>query len=185
MRIRSNVLHFTLAMTTVLLQSMAFAAPVESTSLEVFKDTETPYWEVSVNCSGLDTPRTMTKGIEAKEWCSSEVISLCNENKFLLSQQLCDNDASQHVSSSTSDVALDEPLETQQENELDLVSASVNKESAKAVKVDTKNTNTTQKIDRDSLIREQIQIEEQRILIEQKRLELRRLELALEKDKFS
>jgi len=181
MRTRSNVLHFTLAMTTVLLQSMAFAAPVESTSLEVFKDTETPYWEVSVNCSGLDTPRTMTKGIEAKEWCSSEVISLCNENKFLLSQQLCDNDVSQHVSSSTSDVA----LETQQENELDLVSASVNKESAKAVKVDTKNTNTTQKIDRDSLIREQIQIEEQRILIEQKRLELRRLELALEKDKFS
>lgn len=173
---------------------VASAAPVKSMSLEVFKDTETPFWEVSVSCENVATPRTMNKALDGVKWCSSEITAMCDENKFSLSRQLCGDNYDQQLADfkSGKPLSLEAPIET---------TANVEAEPTPTLKTPTVVENTKPKVEsqtreelssageavasRDNLLKEQMQIEEQRILIQQKRLELRRRELALQKRQLS
>ncbi|MBL4671159.1 MAG: hypothetical protein JKX81_02775 [Arenicella sp.] len=74
-----------------------FAASVDSMSLDVFKDGPQRVWEVSVKCVGLTQPRVMHRPLDSDQWCSSDIGSLCDKNKFSLSRQLCSDNFSQQV----------------------------------------------------------------------------------------
>lgn len=167
---------------------IASAAPVKTISLEVFKDTETPFWEVSVSCENVATPRTMSKPLDGAKWCSSEITTMCDENKFSLSRLLCSDNFDQNLVNFKNGEPLSLPVETASVKSEQ--TASEKTENAKP-KVELKKLNNGVSSDvetvasRDNLLKEQMQIEEQRILIQQKRLELRRRELALQKRQLS
>lgn len=167
------------------------AAPVKSISLEVFQDSETPFWEVSVSCENLSTPRTMSKAIDGALWCSSEIAALCDENKFSLSRQLCSDNFDQQLvdfkngkplslSAATASVESEPKIPLETPESANSAQPKVELEKLNEPSIDAKSVAS-----RDNLLKEQIQIEEQRILIQQKRLELRRRELALQKRQLS
>lgn len=167
---------------------VASAAPVKTISLEVFKDTEIPFWEVSVSCENVATPRTMNKALDGVKWCSSEITSMCDENKFSLSRQLCSDNFSQQLVDFKNGKPLSLPIDTASAKSEPTTTAKA-PENAKP-KVEPKKPNELSSgveavASRDNLLKEQMQIEEQRILIQQKRLELRRRELALQKRQLS
>jgi len=179
----------------LMFQSYASAAAIKSTSLEIFRDSQTPFWEVSISCEGASEPRIMMKLINGTQWCSTDITTLCNENKFSLSQQLCDNEFFQRVS----DFKNGEPLKSSVNNTQSQGDKKAVEQIHQTPKVGIKENKSTvsnqnspvsalsaqDEIDRDSLLKEKMQIEEQRILIQQKRLELRRLELSLKKQQLS
>jgi len=192
----SLIFNAILLVNIIVFQSLASAAAIKSTSLEVFKDAQPPFWEVSISCEGVAKPRIMTRLLDSKFWCSTEIDKLCDENKFSLSQQLCDNNFDKRVS----DFLNGKPLEERTEKNLNKDGKTPTQETGKVKNLDSKESVKTIKnngnpkkitaiknnvVDRDSLIKEQIQIEEQRILIQQKRIELRRLELSLQKRKLN
>jgi len=188
------IMIVTCALTASQSTNFALAAPIKSTSLEVFRDTEPPMWEVSVHCEGESKPRVMTKALDSEQWCSNDITGLCDENKFSLSQQLCDNSVNQSVSDfSKGNTAADNDLKVESDTlrkHNDLIGTAEYKEAAKSVNINNGNIQTSAApantaIYRNNLLKEQIQIEEQRILIQQKRLELRNLELSLRKRQLS
>jgi hypothetical protein len=178
-------------------QSATFAAPVKTMSLEVFKDGPQRFWEVSVVCQGVTQPRVMLRPVDKDQWCSSEIGTLCDKNKFSLSRQICADDFSQQLANFNSgqavwlikvdpvavvpvdkDVAriVVEPATSQ-------VNSTMAKETtiAPATEVKVLAGQPTNVATKENLLKEQMQIEEQRILIEQKRLELRRKQIELQK----
>ncbi len=195
-------IHFKLILT--LLPAMlsfpitTLAAPVDSMSLEIFKDGPQRFWEVSVKCEGQTQPRVMLRPVDNDQWCSSEIGSLCDKNKFSLSRQLCSDNFSQQVANfkdgkpvsivSAENVNIapivdaevePEPLQNEVTN--DVTKAPINIET----QVSTPSRVPNQLVSKENLLKEQMQIEEQRILIEQKRLELRRKQLELQKRQLS
>lgn len=170
---------------------IASAAPVKTISLEVFKDVETPFWEVSVSCDNLASPRTMNKALDGVKWCSSEIKSMCDENKFSLSRQLCSDSFSQQLANIQNGKSLSQPVVTTSAEP-----EAVATDKAPAIVKNAEPTTGLKKrnkaasddgivASRNNLLKEQVQIEEQRILIQQKRLELRRRELTLQKRQLS
>lgn len=174
-----------------------FAVPVKSLSLEVFKDGQQRFWEVSVNCESLTQPRVMLRPVDKDQWCSSEIATLCNKNKFSLSRQLCSDNFEQQLANfqrgeSVSTVEAD-PIAVKPavETAIEAVTGTVDSKAESATTVSTDRvaklaaSDSTigqgQLASRENLVKEQMQIEEQRILIQQKRLELRRKELELQK----
>lgn len=168
----------------------ASAAPVKTISLEVFKDAETPFWEVAVSCENVATPRTMVKALDGVKWCSSEILSMCDENKFSLSRQLCNDNFEQQLVDFKNGKPLSQPAvvaNIEPEPTIAKVPVEANSEKPKAESQTPKSLSSAGEAvaSRDNLLKEQMQIEEQRILIQQKRLELRRRELALQKRQLS
>jgi hypothetical protein len=174
-------------------QVASFAAPVKSISLEVFKDGQQRFWGVSVACDGINQPRTMFRPVDKDQWCSSEIASLCDKNKFSLSRQMCADDFSQQLTNFRSGQAVTfvktDPVEVKP---VDKVVAEVIEPTAATVEpkatvaatdlnVKALATSLSKVASKESLLNEQMQIEEQRILIEQKRLELRRKQIELQK----
>lgn len=170
------------------------AAPVDSMSLEIFKDGPQRFWEVSVKCEGQTQPRVMLRPVDNDQWCSSEIGSLCDKNKFSLSRQLCSDNFSQQVANfkdgkpvsivSAEDVNIAPIVDAEVEPEPlqnDVTKAPINIET----QVSTPSRVPNQLVSKENLLKEQMQIEEQRILIEQKRLELRRKQLELQKRQLS
>jgi len=191
----SNLLGSIVIAATASLPLMASASPVKTISLEVFKDAKVPFWEVSVSCENVTSPRTMSKAIDGSQWCSTDIASMCNDNKFSLSRQLCNDNFSQQIV----DFKNGKPL-SQPDAETATIATKANNENAPAELVSTtqktgakeqakiaNNANSDDDVvtGRNNLLKEQMQIEEQRILIQQKRLELRRRELALQKRQLS
>ncbi len=166
---------------------VASAAPVKTISLEVFKDAETPFWEVSVSCENIATPRTMNKALDGVKWCSSEITALCDENKFSLSRQLCSDNYDQLLVDFQNGKPLSLPVVTANVEAEPTTTAKApadvqsSKPKAESQKSNDLSNDGEAIASRDNLLKEQMQIEEQRILIQQKRLELRRRELALQK----
>ncbi len=166
---------FFLIIGVLLAPNFVMAAPVESMSLEVFKDGTERSWEVSVNCESIDQPRLMSRPIDQDKWCSNEFKNLCDKNKFSLSRQLCDDNFGQQVANSENDEPSDQA-------KIDEASVEVEKSPAKIVRSANKAIDTSTPVaSREDLLKEQMQIEEQRILIQQKQIELRRRELSLQK----
>jgi len=185
-----KLISTTLSTSVFFISNAIIAAPVNSTSLEIFKDAESPFWEVSVNCENAQNPRIITKDIQEDQWCSSDISTLCDSNKFLLSQKLCSDNFDQ-IAKAVKD---GKPLEELRlENEAPKPPASSEKQVSSISNENVNNKKSSSKVVkkvepasprsviRENLIKEQIQIEEQRILIQQKRLELQRLELSLQK----
>jgi len=167
-----------------------FAVPVDSISLEVFKDGPQRFWEVSVKCEGLTQARVMLRRVDSNQWCSSEIGSLCNENKFSLSRQLCSDDFSEQVANfkeaRPTPIANVAPIDAKPVIEAKVRSERMEKPVTSAptnidAPVSTSTAVPNQLVSKENLLKEQMQIEEQRILIEQKRLELRRKQLELHK----
>jgi hypothetical protein len=171
-----------------------FAAPVDSMSLEVFKDGPQRFWEVSVVCEGQIHPRLMLRPVDKDQWCSSEIGSLCDENKFSLSRQLCSDNFNQQlvnhkegrpvltVKADPIDINPDigDNVDTKQLEPL-ATTPTTNSPVNAGTPPSTSTIAPIQVVSKENLLKEQMQIEEQRILIEQKRLELRRKQLELQK----
>ncbi|MFT4634977.1 MAG: hypothetical protein ACI854_001281 [Arenicella sp.] len=79
------------------LPNATLAAPVKSMSLEVFKDGPQRLWEVVVDCEAAVQARVMVRPIRNGQWCSFDIKTLCDKNKFSLSSQLCSNDFSRQL----------------------------------------------------------------------------------------
>lgn len=176
---------FFLVFGTLMLPNLVSAAPVKSISLEVFKDGAERFWEVSVNCEGLNQPRLMRHPIEDGQWCSNDIKNLCDKNKFSLSRKLCDDNFNQQVVNFQNS-----PLSTQANNGsvVSKIEKKPVEEIGKVAKTKTPSAiqvNRGQVASPENLLKEKMQIEEQRILIEQKRLELRRRELSLQKQQLN
>jgi hypothetical protein len=178
-------------------QSTSFAAPVKSMSLEVFKDGQQRFWEVSVVCQGITQPRVMLRPVDKDQWCSSEIGTLCDKNKFSLSRQICADDFSQQLANFNSGqpvslikadpVAVKSVDKDVAKKVVESAASQVNPKAAKettiapTAEVKVPAGQSTNVASKENLLKEQMQIEEQRILIEQKRLELRRKQLELQK----
>jgi len=161
-----------------LLYNTSTIAEVESMSLEKFKNIDGErYWEVSVLCQEDSAEKLMKRVVgEGNLWCSANDDSLCEENKFTLSQLLCgsqetNSDASSDTSAEIEQTTADEVATDSTNNETAALPSEIESSSAS---VDTETLKTR-------LLKEQVQIEEQRILLEQKRLELVQRELELKK----
>ena len=79
------------------LPNATLAAPVKSMSLEVFKDGPQRLWKVVVVCDTAVQARVMVRPVSNDQWCSLDIKTLCDRNKFSLSSQLCSNDFSQQL----------------------------------------------------------------------------------------
>jgi hypothetical protein len=159
-------------------------------SLEVFKDGPQRVWEVSVKCEGLEQARIMLRPVDNDQWCSDQIGSLCDKNKFSLSRQLCSDDFSQQLTNfklgKPVSIVNTDPTNVKPVVEVNVGSERLEKMDAKAPKnvetqVSTPSPAPNLLVGKENLLKEQMQIEEQRILIEQKRLELRRKQLELQK----
>lgn len=166
--------------------SNAEAAAVESMSLETFKDGPQRFWEVAVSCEGASQVRLMRRPVDGDQWCSGSLPTLCDQNKFSLSRQLCNYEqvAKPQDKARTPDLGNETDLSTLQARQ----SAPGSKGNKGTIPPITQPTATptlelapSQAVNREELRKEQMQIEEQRILIDQKRLEIRRRELQLQR----
>lgn len=153
------------------------AASVAKMSLEKFVDVASPYWHVDVTCSDRSDLRAMHRPIENEAWCAADAKELCDNNKYTLSTKLCDDSLANNT------VLASNAGKTQAAIKPDLDSDSIVKisDSPLSKTANKPNVSVAKKVTREDLLNEQVQIEEQRILIGQKKLELRRQELALQK----
>ena len=164
----------------------AYAAAVESMSLEEFIEAEQSYWRVSVQCENVDQARTIQKPITGDTWCASDAPTVCNENKFTASRMVCaDNFAQKVAGGDTAPVVTDPVPQTEFEAAPETTKAeTVSKPVAAPVTNPApaeQKTTKSKKLSKTDLLKEQNQIESQRILIQQTRLELQRRELELKK----
>jgi hypothetical protein len=151
----------------------ANAASVAKMSLEKFVDVAPPYWQVDVTCGDSNAVRAMHRPIEDEAWCAADAKELCDINKYSLSRKLCD-DSLTNVKLITTDASKTQATIKSQTDSNNAPKASGSSLAKTASK----------KITREALLNEQVQIEEQRILIGQKKLELRRQELTLQKSQL-
>ena len=180
---------FKIRLLTVLascLASQALAAPVESMSLETFKDGAQRFWEVTVKCEASSQARLMRRAVDGDQWCSSKLADLCDKNKFSLSRQLCsDNYTNQVANRENSNQLIDIiPKPSVVQAEKIVKTADVKPPAPISEKGPGVVSGFNRSTSREDLRKEQMQIEEQRILIEEKRLELRRKELDLQKQQL-
>ena len=63
----------------------------------MFKDGPQRLWEVVVDCEAAVQARVMVRPIRNGQWCSFDIKTLCDKNKFSLSSQLCSNDFSRQL----------------------------------------------------------------------------------------
>ena len=180
MCMKTGYLNFSvLAALVACLPTLTSAAGVESISLETFKDGDERTWEVNVKCNSEVEPRIMRRAVGSDEWCSADIVNMCDKNKFSLSQQLCDDNFAQRlVNSQNSDSSQSNSVERLGEQTSEQASTLLAGQGL------AKSDSTAEPVSRSDLIKEQMQIEEQRILIEQKRLELRRQELSLQRQQL-
>ena len=164
----------------------AYAATVESMSLEEFIEAEQSYWRVSVQCENVAQPRTIQKPIAGDTWCASDAPTVCNENKFTASRMVCaDNFTQKVVNGDSTKVSIDSAPNV--DATLSSDTAAVEAASEPTVSSTTAPEpieplmTEAKKLSKTDLLKEQNQIESQRILIQQKRLELQRRELELKK----
>lgn len=148
--------------------SLVEAAPVESMSLETFKDGPQRFWEVSVRCEAESQVRLMRRPVDEDQWCSSALATLCDKNKFSLSRQLCSDSYNAQIAKPqdnlrTSDLSTEDKMLA----------------ATQTMTPPTSELAPSMAASREDLRKEQMQIEEQRILIDLKRLEIRRRELQL------
>lgn len=153
------------------------AASVAKMSLEKFVDVASPYWQVDVTCSDGGDLRAMHRPIESEAWCAADAKELCDNNKYTLSTKLCDDSLADNT------VLASNTGKTQAATKSNLGSESTvaTPDSSLGKTANKPNVSAAKKTTREALLSEQVQIEEQRILIGQKKLELRRQELALQK----
>lgn len=153
-------------------------AEVSSMSLESFNGSgDVKYWEVSVQCAGDPQERLMRRVVgKGNPWCSSDNTDLCNESKFALSGAICGANTAVAVLKEETQVldSADDVVQSAQGDESELAA------QASQIALDMA-LDPTKEARRTALLREQVQIEEQRILIEQKRLELMQTELKLKR----
>ncbi|WP_147251052.1 hypothetical protein [Arenicella xantha] len=172
-----------MSMTAVLalVASNGANAAVDSMSLESFIEADAPYWEVSVVCENVDTPKLMRKPIAGNQWCSVESPSMCDENKYSISRQMCDDSSASAVADEAENSSAAAAPKATEQVSSEPAPAPVAADTTAPVEQSPKESVSTEPPTRAELMREQLQIEEQRILIEQKRLELQGLELELKK----
>lgn len=168
------------------------AEPVTSLSLEAFVETDSPYWEVSVKCESIDAPKLMRKPIQASLWCAVDDSTLCDEDKYALSRQMCgDTTASESAQEEPSQESpSSSPAAAEAPEAREIITDDTTEASAVPEPVTNTETNaadqssTTTLASRSQLMREKMQVEEQRILIEQRRIELQARELELKKQQI-
>ena len=183
----------------LLLGSQVSAAPVSSMSLEVFKEDDGRYWEVSVQCEGEAAPHLIRRSVESEQWCDAQNSAVCDTNKFSLSRTVCGETAEESNAAQAPAVATQQvPEQAAPEAQAPVTTAPPTVAATTAPKntepqATPESTAATPqveaapadapapKLSRAELLKEQMQIEEQRILIQQKRLELQRKELELKK----
>ena len=162
----------------MLLISWASNAEVSSMSLESFNGSgDVKYWEVSVQCVGDAREQLMRRVVgKGNPWCSSENTDLCNESKFALSEAICGANTAVAILKEESQVldSASDVVQSGQGDESELAA------QASQIALDM-TLDPAKEARRTALLREQVQIEEQRILIEQKRLELMQTELKLKR----
>ena len=144
--------------------SISQAQEVKKMSSERFIDAEPPYWQVTINCGDGNDTKVIKRPIDLQEWCSSEQENLCDTSKESLSDKLCNS----ATSTSVNKVAITEKPTSKGSN-------------IKHDMTQTTPSSAAKKQAREALLFEQLKIEEQRILIAQKKLELRSKEIALQK----
>lgn len=204
-----NTLRILLLCLGALTLTNAHAASVAKLSLENFIDAGKPYWEVNVTCTNSPLIRAMVRPIESETWCSADSSEYCDKNKYSLSRKLCNDNfttsiaseqtskTQSEVSNTTSSVVTDSSKASKNTMSKPIKRAPIKLENAATlpednktnVKKDVANKTQTAKVaavektsaSREELLLEQVQIEEQRILVGQKKLELRRKELAIQK----
>ncbi|GHA16827.1 hypothetical protein GCM10008090_28090 [Arenicella chitinivorans] len=171
---------------SVFIGMKAYAAAVESMSLEKFIEAEQSYWHVSVKCENVEQPRSMQKPITGDNWCASDAPTVCNENKFTASRMVCADNFAQKVSDDESAPIVTDPVPKSAASAApDTTKAETNSKPVAAPSPQPATTAPAsieaKKLSETDLLKEQNQIESQRILIQQKRLELQRRELELKK----
>lgn len=153
-----------IVITACLVAPTASMAEVKSMSLGKFKDVDgRRYWEVAVTCKGEPNEKLIRRSIgQRTPWCSVDDASLCDRTKSNLSKKICTSNTIAEATPAAASTSPAEEIEPAEQS----TALSATDEARKT-----------------ELLREQVQIEEQRILIEQKRLELIQDELALKKQK--
>lgn len=160
------------------------AAAVQSTSPEVFQDVDQGYWQVSIQCEGIETQKSMRRRIDQDQWCSTTEPNVCDDDKFSLSQRLC----SDNFGTSTNNVNNSNSALVDQNKQSAIgAGTSVSKNTVDVISSLGGNTEviSVKQMSREDLLKEQMLIEEQRILVKQKQLELRRRELSLQKRRLT
>jgi len=179
-------IKFVISSVFIFMMSTPANAKVGSMSLEKFKrQGDKRYWEVKVKCIGDSQTKTMQRIVSGKKtWCSIDEPGLCNTNKFALSQLICRSNktvakdnapSSEQLSQDSSAVEITEPIQANTQD------VDGSKDLVQQVWTETESEQNDKEALKTNLMREQVQIEEQRILVEQKRLELVQRELALKK----
>lgn len=123
-----------------------------------------------VRCLTGSQPRTIVRMDGVREWCDSEVKSICRANKLNAAKKVC---------SSSYRRALDEQLTGQPVAEPAKVTTKV--EPAKPAQVEP--VAAPVKVDSNAAQSELLEIEQKRVQIRQRQLELRKRELELEKQR--
>lgn len=180
-----NNIRVLLLCLTIASFSSANAANVADMSLEKFIDVATPFWQVEVSCTNSKLKPIMTRPIESDVWCSLDVADLCDKNKYSLSRKLCDDSFTQQVGSNgaSSAKALESTTISESPESSNITSSKPKSNQAKTIASNKKST-TAAKATREDLLFEQVQIEEQRILVDEKKLELRLKALDLQKNQL-
>ncbi len=137
---------------------------VQKISLErVFVGENIRIHEVAVRCRIQKKQRIMRKQVSSNgPWCSTDIPSLCSKSKISAARQLCKLNASEFTALASGKADVATPAAQQSGSKVEGIAEP---------KVDSKQ----------DLLAEQMLIEEQRIEIAQKRIELTRREVGLKK----
>ena len=161
-----KIINLSLFSTAVFLALYAQSADawVQKISLErVFVGENIRVHEVAVRCRIQKKQRVMRKEVSNNgPWCSTDIPGLCSNSKVTAARQLCKLNASEFEAIASGKAEAPSSVAQKSDSKLETVTES---------KADT----------RKDLLAEQMLIEEQRIEIAQKRIELTRREVGLKK----
>lgn len=146
--------------TAILENSQIHAAEVRSISREIPVNGATiPSWEVNVECAGVEETRRIHRVGKTGKWCSADFKEVCYRKKIKIADKVCGThfgkriDALSEISS-----ANDEPFEKIQ--------------AVEEVQLELETDGMTQEI---------LDLEQQQILIEEQRIQLKLKEFQLKK----
>jgi len=161
-----KIINLSLIAVSVLLALYADSANawVQKISLErVFVGENIRVHEVAVRCRIQKKQRVMRKQVSSNgPWCSTDIPSLCSKSKISAARQLCKLNSTEFAALASGEAEVPSSGKSQDNS---------NVKTLAEPKTDSKQ----------DLLAEQMLIEEQRIAIAQKRIELTRREVGLKK----
>ena len=135
----------------------------------------TPGVRAVVRCLTSNVPRTIVRLEGERQWCDSEVVSVCRGNKLNAAKKVCSSSYRKALENHLAGKPAVPAPELDKAPEVAAKPTVVEKSTAVAVK----------KVDTSAAQTELFDIEQKRVQIKQRQLELRKLELELEKQRAS